>query len=46
MQPDFYTCFHNNFITHVFYFSVSRLDEKESEMRKEYNKLHERYTEV
>ena len=27
-------------------FTVSRLDEKEQEMRKEYNKLHERYTEV
>ena len=28
------------------YLSVTRLDEKESEMRKEYSKLHERYTEV
>lgn len=25
---------------------ASRLEEKESEMKKEYNKLHERYTEV
>ncbi len=28
------------------WFTVNRLDEKEAEMRKEYNKLHERYTEV
>ena len=26
--------------------TVTRLDEKESEMKKEYNKLHERYTEL
>ena len=27
-------------------FAVSRLDEKESEMKREYQKLHERYTEL
>ena len=27
-------------------FPVSRLEEKEAEMKKEYTKLHERYTEV
>ena len=27
-------------------FSVSRLEDKESEMKKEYTKLHERYTDV
>ena len=27
-------------------FSVVRLEEKESEMKKEYSKLHERYTEL
>jgi len=26
--------------------SVSRLEDKESELRKEYSKLHERYTDV
>ena len=30
----------------LFNFSVSRMEEKESELKKEYNKLHERYTEV
>ena len=29
-----------------FLLTVSRLEEKESEFKKEYNKLHERYTEV
>ena len=34
--------------THTFdwLISVSRLEEKESEMMKEYTKLHDRYTEV
>ena len=27
-------------------FAVTRLDEKEAEMKKEYSKLHERYTEL
>ena len=33
---------------HIFFFkfSVSRLEEKENESKNEYNKLHERYTEV
>ena len=30
----------------MYTFIVTRLDEKENEMKKEYNKLHERYTEL
>ena len=36
----------HHFIMFDFVISVSRLEEKESETRKEYGKLHERYTEV
>ena len=35
---------HNNFVTPIF--SVSRLEEKESDSKKEYTKLHERYSEL
>ena len=31
---------------HIFCVSVARLDDKENEMKKEYQKLHERYTEL
>ena len=34
----------NNF--HIRYFTVTRMEEKDSETKKEYSKLHERYTEL
>ena len=36
----------SHFIFNDLYILVTRLDDKEAEMKKEYAKLHERYTEV
>jgi hypothetical protein len=43
----FFSALYEHFsLLHGRFFSVVRLEEKENEMKKEYSKLHERYTEL